>query len=281
MRSPRPHAATHRGCGWENRRDLWPRCPRVWFAGRMRTSRDLMATVSSRPVVAGIGASAIVVTLWAAAVPRPVRVIRLPGVSDRTTTPPAVDEEIQRGVDLELPRFTSGDASTSGVVATLLGWGTILVLVVIAVAAGVMVLRVALAAWRNRRLAPESDDVVPNLEAVALAVTADTEGRLGVLAAGSPAEGIIMAWSRLEETLGRAGVPLTVSRTSTEVTLDALRRFSVDRGALGELGALYREARYSQHELDEGDRARAEAAYRTLDADLRLVAPSSGGSRRG
>ncbi|MEO7422185.1 MAG: DUF4129 domain-containing protein [Ornithinibacter sp.] len=248
----------------------------------MASSRSLVATASARPVVACLGAAAIVLTIWAAAVPRPDGVIRLPDAQDRARNPPPVDEQIQRGVDLALPPTTGSGRPTSDLVAGIVGWSTVLVLVLVAVAAGLLVLRAAIAAWRNRRVAPDADaDLAPDLQAIALAVSGGTDDRLDALAAGSPAEGIIRAWSLLEATLAGAGVPLVASRTSTEVTLDVLHRFAVDQEALGDLAALYREARYSRHDLTEADRARAEAAHQSLDADLRSLTPGARQARRG
>ena len=41
-----------------------------------------------------------------------------------------------------------------------------------------------------------------------MAVTTESSERLAALSAGSPAEGIVAAWSHLEATLYGAGVPL-------------------------------------------------------------------------
>lgn len=247
----------------------------------MASSRSLVATASARPVVAGLGAAAIALTIWAAAVPRPARAILVPGRTGPDTSPPPLDQQLGQGEIAESP-ITGTWAGAGGVFATVLAWATVLVLVLVAGAAAVLVVRALMSAWRNRRLAPDADaEVAPTLEAIALAVSGGTDDRLEALAEGSPAEGIIRAWSLLEGTLAGAGVPLVASRTSTEVTLDVLHRFAVDRDALGDLAALYREARYSRHDLTEADRARAEAAHHTLDTHLRSLAPGSREARRG
>ncbi len=241
-----------------------------------------MATVRGRSFAAALGGAAILLTIWAAGTPRPSRVSTLPPVGRQLTGRRALDEQIPRGVDLDLEAFTSPDRSTSDLLGALLGWGTLLALLLIGGAAGVLVVRALLDAWRERRRPPPADDaLLPDLDAVALAVAEDFEGRIGALAAGTPAEGIIAAWVRLETTLHDVGLPLAPSRTSTEVSLDVLRQFTVDEGALGDLAALYREARFSRHPLGEDDRARAEAAHRTIDADLRRSAPTATGGRRG
>ena len=96
-------------------------------------------------------------------------------------------------------------------------------------------------------------------------------GRLESLSYGTPAQGIIAAWARLEATLRDVGVPLSASRTASEVCVEVLARFDVAPDALRTLADLYREARWSRHRLTEEDRARAAAAYRALDADLRAI----------
>lgn len=247
----------------------------------MASLSSLVAGASRRPVVAGVGAAAIALSIWAAAVPRPVRAIVLPGRSGPDTIFRPLDQELGGGEAAD-PPITGSWAGTNGILSTSLAWGTVLVLVLVAVVATVLVVRTLLSAWRQRRRPPEFDaNTGPDLDAVAIAVAGDSEGRRGALAGGTPAEGIIRAWSHLETTLTEAGVPLPVSRTSTEVTLDVLRRFSVDPETIGDLAALYREARYSRHELSEEDRQDAEAAYRALDAGLRIASPRATGARRG
>jgi hypothetical protein len=60
-----------------------------------------------------------------------------------------------------------------------------------------------------------------------------------------------------------------------------LRRFAVDPATLRTLADLYREARWSRHELTEDDRARAEEAYRALDVAVRAGVPQTPGRRGG
>ena len=112
-------------------------------------------------------------------------------------------------------------------------------------------------------------------------MSGDASQRLDALSVGTPAQGIIAAWTHLEATLHEAGVPLPPSRTSTEVSLDVLRRFSVDEATLRTLADLYREARWSRHPLTEDDRSRAAAAYGALDAALRAGMPQGSRGTRG
>jgi hypothetical protein len=152
------------------------------------------------------------------------------------------------------------------------------------VAGAAFLVLVMVRAWlagREDRSTVADDAVDLDLEALAVAVATDASGRLIALSAGTPAEGIIAAWAHLEATIHEAGVPLSPSRTSTEVSLDVLRRFQVDETTLRTLAALYREARWSRHPLTEDDRTRAAAAYRELDAALRAGMPEGSRGERG
>ena len=228
--------------------------------------------------MAALGVLTLLFVVWAAAVPQPRRVIPVlrPGVEVKQVG--ANDPLIGEERELELTPASGPGAETSDLVAAILGWATVGVLVAVAVTALVLIVR-GLIAQRDPRT-PEADDAPDlDLEALAMAVTTESSERLAALSAGSPAEGIVAAWSHLEATLHRAGVPLPASRTSTEVSVDVLRRFAVDPDTLATLAGLYREARWSRHPLTEDDRARAAAAYRALDADVRAAAPVSGAPR--
>jgi hypothetical protein len=233
------------------------------------------------PAVAATGVIAVLAVVWAAAVPRPERALSgLPTQREIQWQPPA---EGLGGYepDVDLERATGRAAEVGDVVAAVLGWAAIVVVVGFAAVALWFIGRAVLASLRQAALPPVDDSAVLDLEAVAAAVTTDSSGRLTALSGGTPAEGIVAAWTHLEATLHEAGVPLPASRTSTEVTMDVLRRFAVDPGTLGVLAHLYREARWSRHALSEADRSRAGDAYRTLDSAIRAGIPESSGRRRG
>ena len=166
-------------------------------------------------------------------------------------------------------------------VALVLGWVTIVLLVLGAAFCLFLIVRSWLANRDDRSVAADDAPADLDLQALAEAVSADSVDRLGALSGGTPAEGIVAAWTHLEATLYAAGVPLPASRTSTEVSLDVLRRYPVDPTTLQLLANLYREARWSRHPLTEDDRARAFTAYRALDAAMRADAPHAGRGPRG
>lgn len=229
-------------------------------------------------MVAALGVLTLLLVVWAAAVPHPRRVITLVRPGAKVKQVGANEYLIGDERELELDPASGSGGDPSDLIAAILGWATIGVLVAIAVAALVVIIR-GLVVQRDPRT-PEADDAPDlDLEALAMAVTTESSDRLAALSAGTPAEGIVAAWSHLEATLHRAGVPLPASRTSTEVSVDVLRRFAVDPDTLTTLAGLYREARWSRHPLTEDDRARAAAAYRTLDADVRAATPASGAPR--
>lgn len=226
-----------------------------------------------------MGVLTLLFVVWAAAVPRPDPVI--PGLREGLEVRQigANDEFLGGEGDLEVRPSGQAGQAVDDRLGLVLGWTAVALVVLFVVFCLVVVVRAWLGARDHRT--PAADDAPDlDLESVARAVTGDASDRLAALSAGTPAEGIIAAWSHLEVTLRAAGVPLPPSRTSSEVSLDVLRRYAVDPETLATLAGLYREARWSHHPLTEADRARAATAYRSLDADLRAEMSTSSGTPR-
>ncbi|HET6969334.1 MAG TPA: DUF4129 domain-containing protein [Ornithinibacter sp.] len=245
----------------------------------MQSREQVVAALGRRPVVTAMGVLTILFVVWAAAVPRPERVISgwREGLEVRQIG--ADDERLGGEVDLEVTPSGQAGQAVDDVVGFVLGWTAVAVVVLFVV----FCLVVAVRAWlrtREHRTPAAADAPDLDLEALAVAVTGDTSDRLAALSAGTPAEGVVAAWSHLEATLREAGVPLPPSRTSSEVSLDVLRRYAVDPETLTTLAALYREARWSHHPLTEADRTRAATAYRALDTHLRAAASLTPGAAR-
>ena len=246
----------------------------------MSTRPNVVSALGRPPYVAALGVVTLLVVVWAAAAPRPPRVI--PGLHDDAILEQqaAADGFPVFFPEVEVHRIPGPWNQTSDGLALVLGWATIAVLALGAGFCVYLMVRAWLADREDRT--PEVDDAPDlDLEALALAVSSDASQRLDALSAGTPAQGIIAAWSHLEATLHETGLPLPPSRTSTEVSLDVLRRFPVDEGTLRTLAGLYREARWSQHPLTEDDRSRAAAAYGALDAALRAGMPEGSRGTRG
>jgi hypothetical protein len=133
-------------------------------------------------------------------------------------------------------------------------------------------------AWRgrphlrwNRRAAPPEFVTLDDVPDVADAVVADAEGQHAALRAGAPRNAIVTCWLRLEAIIEDAGVDHDPALTSAEFTAAVIARFDVDRTAAARLAALYREARFSAHPMDESHRQAAIASLDAIHAGLRTT----------
>jgi hypothetical protein len=120
--------------------------------------------------------------------------------------------------------------------------------------------------WRRRRAPAEPFDVLAD---AAQAVGDDAAAQYAALRTGIPRDAIVACWSRLEASVVSAGVEPRPSDTSTELVERVLAQYQLDRSAIGTLAALYREARFSTHEMPERDRAAAITALEEVHAGLR------------
>lgn len=103
------------------------------------------------------------------------------------------------------------------------------------------------------------------------------ETGLGSVATGTPANAIVACWLALENTAGSAGVPRRATETPSEFTVRVLGAAAVSRPLLERLAELYREARFSEHELPESARSEAREALTVLRDQL-LTARAPRGS---
>ena len=107
----------------------------------------------------------------------------------------------------------------------------------------------------------------------------DARDRLRELERGEPRNAIVAAWLGLETSAAATGLPRDPAETSSEYTQRVLGVWPVDSARLGDLAALYREARFSVHDLGESHRDRAVADLRVLIADLEVVASRQAAER--
>jgi Domain of unknown function (DUF4129) len=106
---------------------------------------------------------------------------------------------------------------------------------------------------------------------LAQAIADDRSRQLAAVDEGGPRNGIVAAWSRLEEITADSGLPRKGWETAAEFTVRMLKSLDLDPLAAAELAELYRLARFSSHDLDEGQRDRARAALGRLHDDVRQL----------
>jgi hypothetical protein len=83
-----------------------------------------------------------------------------------------------------------------------------------------------------------------------------------------PRRAIIACWVRLEDAAAAAGTPRHPGDTSTDLVARLLVAHRVSRPVLDEFAAVYREARYATHTVDERMRAAAVRSLGHLRAEL-------------
>ena len=107
---------------------------------------------------------------------------------------------------------------------------------------------------------PEVDDPV---------VTLDVAAARAALDAGTPRNAIVACWMQLEHDAADAGLARIPSETPTEYAERVIAASSVDPRPIGELASLFREARFSRHELVDSHRRRAVDALERVATALR------------
>ncbi|WP_243878176.1 DUF4129 domain-containing protein [Streptomyces sp. SUK 48] len=125
-------------------------------------------------------------------------------------------------------------------------------------------------------LAPSaSASAVPGDERDRLTRAVDS-GRRALLDGTDARAAVIACYATMEESLAASGV----ARRASDSPQDLLERATAGglpaRAAVGELTALFREARYSTHPMDDGHRDRAAAALTEIADGLRARTAGSG-----
>ena len=161
---------------------------------------------------------------------------------------------------IEVPKFV-------GTVLQLLA-GLLTILVV------VMALTVVRAGYwtppRWRRWRDGIDGQISSLPEVhERALTVDMDSARAALSGGTPRNAIVACWMQLESDAGAAGLPRLAAETPAEYVERVVVASSVDPEPIGELAALFREARFSRHELGDAHRKRAFAALDRVASTLR------------
>jgi hypothetical protein len=133
--------------------------------------------------------------------------------------------------------------------------------------------RLAFASWRSRDRpdAPAEEvefDVLAMPEPLARELAAGAAAQRDVLQSGTPRNAIVEMWNRFEVQAEASGARRRPWETSSEFTLRVLEAVEADSTAVASLAALYREARFSDHELTEQHRNAALEALAVIHAGL-------------
>lgn len=146
--------------------------------------------------------------------------------------------------------------------------GVLLIVVVVAVVVAVG----RAGRWprlRRRGLHERRDrHVTPLPEVLEHEVKVDVDAARAALASGAPRNAIVACWMQLERDAAAAGLAREAAETSAEYVERVVAQSSVDPAPIGELAVLYREARFSRHELRDDHRVRALAALNRVEAAL-------------
>ncbi|PUA82009.1 DUF4129 domain-containing protein [Nocardioides currus] len=230
-----------------------------------------------RAVAATLGACLVVTLVGWAALIGPSQVFTGPGPTpsqETTTTSEAPIDEVEEKDRDDVAAREYGPTTT--VVANLVG-GAIQVLTLAGMLlVAYLAVRRGLTAWRLRRRydAPVDADFetleggAP--ERVRQAIADDTDEQLRLLLDGEPRNAIVACWHRFELQAVDAGLPRHPWETSSEFALRMLERAEVDSTAVASLLELYREARFSEHALDEAHRERAATALRAIQGQVQV-----------
>jgi hypothetical protein len=125
---------------------------------------------------------------------------------------------------------------------------------------------------RDTRRAPRTaDDLVAALDA-GLEELSDTDR--------DPRRAVIACWVRLEDAAAAAGTPRHPGDSPTDYVGRLLAEQRVDAGVLAALLAVYREARYATHTVDDQMRQQARSALERLRADLGATRGADPGAAR-
>jgi hypothetical protein len=127
---------------------------------------------------------------------------------------------------------------------------------------------------RQRQKSPEyvDFDVLDDPELLVEELREDVDEQYELLLGGHPRNAIVACWDRFEEQAERVNASRKPWETSSEFTLRLLHAVSADGEAVSRLEALYREARFSEHPIDESHRAAAIEALRAIHASLGIGA---------
>lgn len=187
----------------------------------------------------------------------------------------------------EMTQDTAPPAEEDGEVDPPFDARVILLLALAVIAVGLflllrLLLRAAMAA-RARSLEP-----APEIDAVDLLEQAtDEQAQERIMAMGDPRNAVVAAWIEVEKAVSVGGVERQPWQTSTDLVAQVVSDLGVDPAPLVDLGARYRAARFSDHEIRRADVEAAVALLvevhtgltRRARADARTSGPATATTR--
>lgn len=224
---------------------------------------------STSAVAAVLGAALLMLLLvtWAASI-GPDDVLRGDGIEPRRSTPSATTDSASAtpGLDDGTRLEHSSPDGANPVIRTIAFFVEVVTLCLVLWLFFILVrwLHEMYDARRRRDARPENVefDVIDAPRQVADEILLDAAEQRRVLSEGAPRDAIVECWQRFETQAGAAGFARGDWETSSEFTLRILEMVDADRGAVVKLAGLYREARFSEHDMTELDRS---AAVQALD----------------
>ena len=229
--------------------------------------RGLQATIA--------GGAVVMAALVVASLSRPVPLVSRPAVTE-TFTPPPREASPPRTVTPPAPATTTGETfDPSPVLVTFVQ--IVVVLAVLAILVLLAQLVRSLLRWRPHLERHEEPDF--DIPLVPIELLRAARDRLRDLEGGEPRNAIVAAWLGLESSAAATGLPRLPAETSSEYTERVIGVWPVDSERLGDLASLYREARFSVHDLGESHRERAITDLRVLITDLDRIATRQAAER--
>jgi hypothetical protein len=226
--------------------------------------------MSRRGVLLAVACGIVVMAaLVVAAVARPVALLSRPQVSFPAPPLPSIPTS-STATPTSTSTATQSELAPSDPSPFLIALVQIVLVLTAVIVLGVLI-RILVALWRRPHITLHEDPTF-EIPDVPVELLRSAEQRESMLRTGTPRNAIVAAWLDLETTVAATGLPRDPAETSTEFTERVIGTWDIDRLRLGDLAALYREARFSVHELDESHRERALRDLETLHADLARVA---------
>jgi hypothetical protein len=188
--------------------------------------------------------------------------------------PPAVDGSVDPALETYRPEGSATSDTPAPPTSRLTENPIEKVLAVVVFAALLYLAVVVISFWisvlrrrlRRRRADEEAFDALPVVPEAVVVLDIDAHRRL--LLDGPARNAIVACWMQLEADAARAGLPRDPAETSAEYTTRVVAAASIDPAPISALAALYREARFSAHDMGDAERDLAAAALERVHAAL-------------